>query len=67
MKSVKIEVSEFELSLLLGLVDGDRMEYERKAKAIPVYGDYASLARSFKVLHEKLRSAKPIPAESLKT
>lgn len=67
MKAVKIEVSDFELSLLIGLVDEQRYEYRRKARLNPVDVDSASLERSFSVLYGKLCSKKPVQASSQKS
>ena len=60
MGMLKIEVSEFELSLLLGLVLEQRITYEEKLKDLSWHRDTVSLAESFKGLHEKLHRAKPI-------
>ena len=54
-----IEVSQFELHLLLGLVLDQRLKYEEKAKLQPSDQDTGILAKNFRDLHEKIHRAAP--------
>lgn len=64
METVKIEVSEFELSLLIGLVDRRLLEYLEIATSNSADLETMSGAMSLKDLYKKLHSAKLVPARS---
>lgn len=64
METIKIEVSEYELSLLIGLVEGRILEYQEIATHNAADLETMSGARSLKDLYEKLYSAKAVPARS---